>query len=806
MRKKSQRSAPQQNRATVPHAPVRRPERLSRLNRWSERHRQVLDAIKALLLVLLFMILESGTSYQAFLVPQNEQTVIVWTLVYAIPLAVRRTHADAGALIFVLLAALQIVFGPVLIIVDLMAPVMLYSAIVYGKRQRALRYILIALAMGVLTAGLNAIATHHPPFLAPASSANGDGLSSYATWDAVGLMVPIEVLLLSAAAMGYWRRARRNQLALLHERNLALERGQQEESHIAALAERSRIARDMHDVVAHTLSIIIVQADGGRYAGANDPDIALTTMHTIRDEANHALSSMNGLLGTLGEDEALKRQKQHSITAEYSSIDALVHQAQAASRNALTIERTVHGTPPRSFLNGQLSEALFRTVQEALSNVRKYAGQGVHVDIVEWWSAQGVTLTITDDGQGAHASADGHRPGYGLIGMNERITSLGGTLQAGPRGASREDPTHGFSLTAAIPLTRPSDEGAGTGRSNNFVERISVWTQSHFALVDLLITLLLTALLTLGRALVASSAGTGPSVTLQIIFTLAFCLPLAMRRTRPQLSAAAIAGFLILSMLVGITTASMRPDSGSAVPGDGAFIALFALYSVILYGPKTAHRWVYPTCLCIIGLAMISVGQTLNSENITASTARYSPEQIAASCIGTGVVIAASVLATIFFALWKRAKGADIVLLRAREDALLQQRERAAALAANLERARISEQIQHEVTHTLGTVLNSANSWLVALRAIEAASSEGTDTAATPALSRADKDTIQTAFSDIATTGRQALAQMRELLGILRQNETPADANRPQLRPIMEATPATQQDGTAYHDDFSEHS
>ena len=447
--------------------------------------------------------------------------------------------------------------------------------------------------------------------------------------------------------------------------------------------------------------------------------------------------------------------------------------------------------------------------------MRKYAGQGVHVDIVEWWSAQGVTLTISDDGRGASAGADGHRPGYGLIGMNERVTSLGGTLQAGPRGTSPEDPAHGFSLTAVIPLTNTSTE-TDAERSNNFVERISVWTQSHFAVIDLIIALSLAILLNIGYFLNTDSTGSGPSVALLAILDTAFCLPLAMRRTKPQLSAAVIAGLLILSLAIPSSFLSSSTDPTLGVASDGSFIALISLYSVMLYGPRTARRWVYPTSACIVGLAVVNIWRGINDSNTryssmtpteaeTAGVHFYSEQETLISCIGTGSVIAMVCLGIIFFALWRRAKGADIVLLRAREDALLQQRDRQAALAANLERARISEQIQQEVTHTLGTVLNSANSWLTALQniAVQNMSASATDALVLP---QSDKDTIAAAFSDIATTGRRALAQMRELLGILRQNETPADAHRPQLSPIMEPTPATQQDGTAYHDDFSEHS
>jgi signal transduction histidine kinase len=549
----------------------------------------------------------------------------------------------------------------------------------------------------------------------------------------------------------------------------------------------------MHDLVAHTLSIIIVQADGGRYAGTSNPGVAVTTMHTIRDEAHHALTSMNGLLGTLGEDEALKRQKQRTLTTEYSSIDALIHQAQAASGTSVVIERSLHGTPPAR-LPEELSEALFHTVQEALSNVRKYAGTKVHVDIVEWWAPDSVRLSITDDGQGARAAQDGHRPGYGLIGMKERVTALGGTLQAASLGGNDESTAaadHGFAVTAVIPLASTDSQAQETASSKwsrkssrkrqsnaNLIERISTWTQSHFAEVDLIVAFLLAVFLSLNTWYSAGQEGTGPSVVFQIIFDIAFCLPLALRRTRPQLSAAAIAGIFIISLLVGASLPFSATDDTTVIPLDGALFALVALYSVVVYGPLTARRWVYPTALCIIAIAVTNIWRYTEDQH---SKMHYTSSQIVAITISMAVVITALVLGVVFFGLWKRARGSDIVLLRSREEALIHQRDRQAALAANLERARISEQIQQEVTQTLGSVLTSAQTWIGTLEDIHRRNPQAPEVSP----SASDSHTIIEAFSSIAATGRQALAQMRELLGILRQNETPADASRPQLSPIM---------------------
>ena len=171
---------------------------------------------------------------------------------------------------------------------------------------------------------------------------------------------------------------------MMHERNDALQAKEDEERHIAALAERARIARDMHDVVAHTLSIIIIQSDGGRYAGANNPALARQTMETIRHESERALHDMKRLLGVFG----------GSDHADYADVDALIDQANAAAGMGCTIRKTVSGQPRVAALGAQASTAMYRMVQEALTNVRKYGGPNVTVQIRELWGADDCTSPL----------------------------------------------------------------------------------------------------------------------------------------------------------------------------------------------------------------------------------------------------------------------------------------------------------------------------------------------------------------------------------------------------------------------------
>ena len=183
-----------------------------------------------------------------------------------------------------------------------------------------------------------------------------------------------------------------------------------------------------------TLSIIIVQSDGGRYAGTHDPAVARNTMETIRHESERALHDMQRLLGVFG----------GSPHADYNDIDNLVEQARTVSPD-IRIQRSITGTASPEQLGEQASTASYHVVQEALTNIRKYAGPHVDVYIKESWNNDSFTLTVTDNGRGAAASIDGHTPGYGLLGMRERIESAGGSLQAGPRLGG------GFEVMATLP-------------------------------------------------------------------------------------------------------------------------------------------------------------------------------------------------------------------------------------------------------------------------------------------------------------------------------------------------------------------
>ena len=312
------------------------------------------------------------------------------------------------------------------------------------------------------------------------------------------LALCMEISVLSIIIMALWQRARKATLTAMRERNASIVAREAEETHIAALAERARIARDMHDVVAHTLSTIIVQSDGGRYAGTHDLAVAKHTMSTIRHEAERAQHDMQRLFGVFGTDD----------DAGYADIDSLFD-------GHLVVSRRVTGKSRPDRLTSDADAAVFRLVQEALTNTRKHAGEGAKATIDEVWSDDGLAITVSDNGQGAASAADGHAPGYGLMGMHERIESLGGSIHAGP------GPNGGFIVAATIPLSpeiaqtdaEPSDAlpvtitrlrkllnsirskplNQGDIGESNWVARFAQWTERHYLLADILITVALVA-------------------------------------------------------------------------------------------------------------------------------------------------------------------------------------------------------------------------------------------------------------------------------------------------------------------------
>ncbi|MFJ3308690.1 sensor histidine kinase [Streptomyces sp. NPDC086549] len=247
-----------------------------------------------------------------------------------------------------------------------------------------------------------------------------------------------------AWVLGDSMRTRRAYFQQLEERAARLEKEREAQAKVAVAAERARIARELHDVVAHNVSVMVVQADGAAYVLDAAPDQAKKALETISSTGRQALAEMRRLLGVL-------RTGEHQEVGEYvpqpdvEQIDDLVEQCRSSG---LPIDFKVEGTP-RPLPSG-VELTAYRIVQEALTNTRKHGGPNAGASVRLVYFDDGLGLLVEDDGKGAphelyeEGGADGQ--GHGLIGMRERVGMVGGTLDAGPR------PGGGFRISALLPL------------------------------------------------------------------------------------------------------------------------------------------------------------------------------------------------------------------------------------------------------------------------------------------------------------------------------------------------------------------
>lgn len=203
----------------------------------------------------------------------------------------------------------------------------------------------------------------------------------------------------------------------------------------AAIAdERARIARELHDVVAHAISVIVLQARGGRLLLEEDPDEARGALTTIERTGQEALEEMRRLVGLLREDDGgIGLAPQPSL----ARLDDLVGQVRAAG---LPVE--VHVEGERTDLPPGVDLSAYRIVQEALTNALKHAGPA-RARVVLRYAPGGIDVEVRDDGGGG-GGADGS--GHGLAGIRERVAIYGGDLDAGPL------PDGGFAVRAHLPL------------------------------------------------------------------------------------------------------------------------------------------------------------------------------------------------------------------------------------------------------------------------------------------------------------------------------------------------------------------
>lgn len=326
------------------------------------------------------------------------------------PLLWRRTHPVAVFAAVAAASALQVPLMDTPIHTQLAFPVAVYSAARFSTGAQGL----LALAVGELAAVVSSVDW----------IVGYDGALTPRTF--LPYFLTSSAFVVTGWALGTLGRTRAAYVDALVERGERIRHEAEQQVALAASDERARIAREMHDVVAHGLTVMVVQADGARYAAQHDPGVATETLARIAATGREALTDMRQLLGLLRADEATGRSPLPGL----ADLPGLLADTDAELTG---IDREV---PVAVGLTA------YRVTQEALTNVRKHAGPGARARV--WVRVEDDLLVeVVDDGRGAAAPDGG---GHGLVGMRERVDVHGGTLVTGPR------PGGGYGVRATIPL------------------------------------------------------------------------------------------------------------------------------------------------------------------------------------------------------------------------------------------------------------------------------------------------------------------------------------------------------------------
>jgi signal transduction histidine kinase len=317
----------------------------------------------------------------------------------------------------------------------------------------------VALAIAVPLAGESALAGYHDsvvalvvilvvPFSLGAYAPDARGLvAGLAVFAAAGISESAQqgslhatgllgdgAVLLGSLFAGLWARQQRLRATTLEELAAHLEREREERARTAVAEERTRIARELHDEIAHAMSVIAVQADAAEGALARDPALVERPLLAIRETAREALGDMRRVLGALRGDEHVELAPDPGL----ARLEPLLEQTRAAGLEvALEIDGDPQPLPP------SVDHAAYRVLQEGLTNVRRHSGAR-RVQVVLRYGRDAVDVEVVDDGAGARAGGGGGT-GRGLAGIRERVALLGGELVAAPQ-------AHGFALRVTLPL------------------------------------------------------------------------------------------------------------------------------------------------------------------------------------------------------------------------------------------------------------------------------------------------------------------------------------------------------------------
>ncbi len=347
-------------------------------------------------------------------------------------IAVRRTYPLVFMSVAALALATQVYLVPTPAVGILVVPLASYTVARWVPGRRA-RMVVVLGAIGAVLGPLRWIVEPY--------------------WSGKNFIVTVAAILASGVCVGLvitpyaiGRRTRdmaRAREALLdaeqeHFRILLSER--EHEARAIEARTRNQIARELHDVVAHSLSVMVVQAEGGHALAAKKPEAAAAALATIATTGREALVEMRRIVAVLREGDA-------EAETPYAPLPTLVDIPRLVEKTGASL--SVVGDPPD--VTATLGLAAYRVVQEALTNVLKHAGMNADPRVTVTYGEEGIDLEVVDSGLGSRATTDGR--GHGLRGMAERVSAHGGTLDVGAREGG------GYRVHAWLPL---SSQGSGS--------------------------------------------------------------------------------------------------------------------------------------------------------------------------------------------------------------------------------------------------------------------------------------------------------------------------------------------------------
>ncbi len=417
-------------------APPRRPARARPHRRWSPAWlREHPFAADSLLAVAMAAIAVPGLWVDPLpTVDTNrpDAVAVVVVLFQTLPLAWRRRRPCGVLAVTLLATSAHLVLDYPGTAGTLGCLIALYSVAAHTERPVALRAgaASVAVMLGVLLAGM---LIDQPEVT-------------------VDTVIGNLAVFIGAWVLGDSLRTRRAYVAEVEERARRLEADREAAARQAVTEERARIARELHDIVSHSVSVVVVQAAGARRALASHPDRAAGALEAIEATGRQALDEMRRLLGVLrdpspdGRAEAATREPQPGL----DRLGALLAECRTAGQHVALVQLG----EPRPLPAG-IDLSAYRVVQESLTNVRKHAGPA-EAEVVLAYQPDSLVVTIRDDGRGAAALTPvGDGQGQGLVGMGERLALFGGELRAGPRVGG------GYEVRARFPL----DGSRSTARS-----------------------------------------------------------------------------------------------------------------------------------------------------------------------------------------------------------------------------------------------------------------------------------------------------------------------------------------------------